>query len=111
MGTYLEVGQTIFLEPRGNAARYNKDLIETKISKIGKKYFTVTENWYGRFYIENLMQDRGDYMSEYRAILDKQQLLDEKEESELINFIKDRLRVFDLPRLRDMKLFIESKTK
>lgn len=35
----LRIGQTVYIEPTGDAARNGKDIIETKISKIGT-------NWY-----------------------------------------------------------------
>ena len=34
----LSVGQTVYIEPTGNAVRYGTGIIETKVSKIGTKY-------------------------------------------------------------------------
>ena len=34
----LKAGQTIYLKPIGNAARREKAIIETKVSKVGNKY-------------------------------------------------------------------------
>lgn len=98
----LKEGQTVYLQPIGNAARYDKELIETKINKIGNKYFTVTEQWYGRFYIDTFYQDGKGYISNYRVILSQQQLEDEKEQSMLIERIKKYICDLPLPILREI---------
>jgi hypothetical protein len=52
----LKVGQKVWLKPEGNYARYNKDIIETSVISIGRKY--------GRLGIENQLNplfDLEDY--------------------------------------------------
>lgn len=48
----LRIGQTVYIEPVGNAARYGTDIIETKISKIGKKYIETEK--FGEMYKFNI---------------------------------------------------------
>jgi hypothetical protein len=85
----LSVGQTIFLKPIGNAARRSTDLIETKIAKIGKKYFEVENGYYGRFFIDTLTQDGGQYISNYQGYLSKEELETERETKRLYDKIRE----------------------
>lgn len=79
----LEVGQTVYVKPIGNAARRSTKIITCKISKVGRKYFELDLNWMGRFEIESMTQDNGDYISNYACYLSLQEIEDEKELNEL----------------------------
>lgn len=70
----LEVGQTIYLKPINNAARYVKDMstaiVEVKITKVAKKYFYIDrmeEYENERYNIETMYRDDGQYSSEWKA--------------------------------------------
>ena len=78
----LEVGQEIFLKPTGNAVRRNSEVREAKITKIGKKYFEV-DILRTRFSIETLCQDNGEYSSDYKGYLSRQEIIDEAERNSL----------------------------
>lgn len=84
----MEVGQTVYLKPIENMARGIKDdiinhVIESKIFKIGRKYFYV-EQWKDiKFSISNLMEV-SDGCSDWKVYFSKQDIIDEQEYKELI---------------------------
>lgn len=82
----LKEGQIIYLEPQGNNARYSKEIEEDIITKVAKKYF-YTEN-HGKFYIESMQQDCGQYISNYTAWISKQDLENKNTSIELSEKIK-----------------------
>lgn len=84
----LKAGQTIYLKPIGNAGRRDNKIIETKIAKVGKKYFECEDSWYGRFYIDTLTQDSGEYTPNYQGYINRQEILDEIETRDLFNKVK-----------------------
>jgi len=85
----MKVGQKIYLKPIGNNARYgNQEVRECTISKIGRKYFELEEKGYGRFFIESMAQDCGQYISGYQAYLSIQDIEDEEEAKKLYSEIK-----------------------
>lgn len=84
----MEVGQKIYLEPIGNNARYSKEIKESRISKIGRKYFELEEKYYGRFFIDSMSQDCGQYMSGYNAYLSIQEIEDKKEAQKIFTELK-----------------------
>ncbi len=69
----MTVGQTIYLERHGNAARHRQDIIETKITKIGRKYFDISTMW-----------EHSNFTSNYKAFLSKDELSDELERKTLL---------------------------
>lgn len=73
MADKIQVGQKVWVLGIGNNARNGSELKEVIVSSVGKKYFTLTDGWYGRFLIETLYQDGKGYMSGYMVYLDKQQ--------------------------------------
>lgn len=99
----LEVGAKVWLKPLGNAAIYSKSLIEEEIIeeeiiKLGRKYFET--NSHGRYYIDNLLQDAGEYSPNYKAYLDIQEYRDELEKRELLVRIEGSVRKATLDQLR-----------
>ena len=95
----MEVGQKIYLKPIGNKARYSQEIKEVTIGKVGKKYFELEENHYGRFFIDTMSQDCGQYISGYTCYLSLQDIEDEKEALRLLTEIKKVFSGFntDLP--------------
>jgi len=88
--SYIKVGQKIWLEPLSNAARYSKDPVEEVITKIGRKYFHT--QWKGRFDIQSMNQDNGEYSSQYKAYLNKQDIVDANEIVKLKISIPEKIR-------------------
>lgn len=84
----MEVGQKVYLKPVGNQTRYSKEIKETRISKVGRKYFELEESYYGRFFIKTMNQDCGQYISGYTCYLSLQEIEDEKEALKLYTEIK-----------------------
>ena len=108
----MEVGQKIYLKPIGNQARYSKEIKETIISKIGRKYFEVEDSGYGRFFIDTMNQDCGQYVSGYTCYLSLQEIEHEKEAKILSEKIKKVFSGFspDLPldKLKKIERIINS---
>lgn len=84
----MKVGQKVFIEPRNNAVRYSKEIKESKISKIGRKYFELEDKYFGRFYKDNLEQDAGNYTSNYKVYFSLQEIEDRKEAQALYDNLK-----------------------
>jgi len=78
----IQVGQTVYLEPTGNACRYSKEIIETKVTKVGSKYFEV-ENKRSKFDIGK-MCEVSNYCSDWAVYFSRQEIED-KNEKESIN--------------------------
>jgi hypothetical protein len=73
----IEVGMTVYLKPIGNAARRGTAIIETTVTKVGRKYFEVEQSWTGRFFIETMYQDGRGYISDYHAYLSVKEIEDD----------------------------------
>ena len=95
----MEVGQKIYLKPIGNQARYSQEIKEVRVGKVGRKYFELEDKHYGRFFIETMNQDCGQYISGYTCYLSMQEIEDEKQAIELLTEIKKVFSGFstDLP--------------
>ena len=108
----LTVGQTVYIEPVGDAVRYGTDIIETKISKIGKKYIETEK--FGEMYKFNIsdgkQKDTGyGYGYDYVLYLTKQEIEDKNERQELLGDLRydwHRLNL-TLEQLRKIKAIIE----
>ena len=107
----LKVGQDVYLEPTGNATRYQKGVIKTKIKTIGKKYFTVEEKYLpmtrdARFEIESMRHDEGEYCSNYNAYLSMKEIEDKEKRPELLKSIQERFSKFSVDELREIEDYI-----
>lgn len=97
--TKLKTGMTVYFIPVGvNNTRHIKNNIlshisEAKISKIGRKYFYL-ENHSSNFNISNLRHD-SEHHYDLQAYLNKQDILDIVEFSELKNKIKNKFNEID----------------
>lgn len=85
----LSVGQTVYIEPVGNAAKYGTDIIETKISKIGKKYIETEE--FGEMYKFNIsdgkQKDTGyGYGYDYILYLSRSEVENKQEKGSLLSY-------------------------
>ena len=107
----LKVGQTIFVRPTNNAARYSTEIKESTISKIGKKYFELEDFYSMRFSIEKMKEDTGNLLADYTCYLTMQEIRDEidaKSISEWLNpwfgYGKPRL---SAEKLRRVKAIVE----
>lgn len=83
----LVVGNTVFLKPLYNKARYSSDIEKGVITKIGRKYFEVSTyddmSFPIKFIIETMLQQT-DYSPNWKVYLSEQEILDEKESQNLI---------------------------
>lgn len=83
----IRVGQTVWI--RHSTLKFHKDLTETTVNSVGKKYFTVSAMGYQRakFNLENLFQESD---SSYRAriYLNPQEYYDEMETQVLSHSIR-----------------------
>lgn len=110
----LSVGQTVYIKPVWNSARNGKDIIETKISKIGTKYIE-TEKFGDRhkFNISNGIEKskRCGFGYDYTLHLTKQEIEDEKERQELLRDIyRDWYHLnLTLDQLRRIKAIVEER--
>lgn len=67
----IEIGTTVWMEPRGNIAKYGRDIRSGTIVKIGRKYFYVkrhpqdSEPAWEKFELDTLKNVNADDNSEY----------------------------------------------
>lgn len=82
-------GQTVFVKTI-NYGGGSKDegLKETKIASVGNKWFTIVDNYHGRFNKETLLHDGKGYSPRYRIYLDKKEYEDEVE----LNYLSSKIR-------------------
>jgi len=84
----MKVGENIFIKTTGNAARYGgSKIIDTTVSKVGRKYFEVEALPSVRFHISNLVQDT-NYSTSYKVYHSREAI---EEETELIE-LRDKMR-------------------
>ena len=88
----VTIGQTLFMLNIGNAARNREHVLtEVTVSKVGRKYFTVTID--GRSYFDlsfhiDTWSQKTEYSQDYCLYETKQEWEDEKESLKLYNKIK-----------------------
>ena len=84
----LSVGQTVYIEPVGNAVRRSADIIETKISKIGTKYIETEK--FGDMYKFNISDGKQKetgygYRYDYILYLSRQEVENKQEKESLLS--------------------------
>ena len=107
----MKIGQPIYLNP----TRYNnyktEKIIETTVSKVGNKYFTVEYNLL-KFELET-MQEVSNYSPQYYAYLSMQEIYDLQEKQnineELHNLFNYCQNDLSLSQLREIKKIINQK--
>ena len=111
----MEIGQTIYLKPLGNQVRYSKDIIRAKITKIGRKYFSIITDFGTldniRFFKDTLIHDAGGYPASYKVYFSIQEIERKNEKNRLYSNIRkkfsDSYRCFlSLDQLRDIDKII-----
>lgn len=86
----MKAGQTIFLKPKKD--RYTgSQIIETTVTKVGRKYFWVDKLPRTKFSIEH-MNEVTDYMPDYKPYLTKIEIEEEKEVISLERIISHSFR-------------------
>ena len=95
----IKVGQTVWIK---SARGFGREGIEEKIvTKVGRIYFEVERC--GRFNIETLKHDNGDYSPAYKVYLDK----GEYELSQEMSQLSSKIRSFMTAGYGEIKLPIE----
>ena len=82
----VTVGQTVYLEPRGNAARRSKEIQQAVVSKVGRKYFTVEDG--RQFHLDSGVHNAGQFTGEWKAY----ESLEEIENKRLANSLHDKIK-------------------
>ena len=103
----FKVGQIVYLAPGVNVARYNKELREGVVEKIGRKYVYVSiDNYQGYKFNKKTLEQFTSYITDYYLFLSKQQYLDEVEKREIDNWFSEMFRYrrssFTIDQLRRM---------
>lgn len=75
----LEIGQTVYLKPQGNAGRRSTEIIPAKIEKIGRKYFEVDYGRANRIIIETMCEDGLGWVSNYSVYLSLDEIEQERQ--------------------------------
>jgi hypothetical protein len=88
MDQKLQVGQTVYVEPIGNMRRSSAGIREATITKIGNKYFELDQKHYGRFHIESLVQDGGQFIANYQCFRSMEAIERRDKEKELRDYLK-----------------------
>lgn len=91
----LEVGQRVFVEKIGNAARHcSREFLvtESTVESIGRKYFTVEGLSRSRFFLDSGTEDGRGYISNHQVYTSKQEMLDR---DEIYNKCTDIYRAFE----------------
>jgi len=82
-------GQTVFVKTISyGGGSEDEGLKETKIASVGNKWFTIVDNWHGRFSKETLLHDGKGYSPRYRIYLDKKEYEEEVELNNLSSKIR-----------------------
>jgi len=83
----LEKGMKLYGKPVNNRARWNKEISEFTVSKVGRKYFWLEEMPRTKFEIENLSEVT-EYAPDWELYFTKQEILDEQEFNDLVMNIR-----------------------
>lgn len=79
----LFVGQIIYYKIISDRRGDDTSLKETKITKIGRKYFEIEEKWVGKFFKDSLIHDAGQYSPGYEIYLSKEDYENEIEANKI----------------------------
>ena len=86
----LTVGQTIFYQGGLGRSRSDKELKETVITKVGRKYFELESLYRCKFDI-NTLDEVSEFSSSIKLYLSKEAYDDEVKSNKLIRDIRDKL--------------------
>lgn len=96
------VGQTLYSLNIGNSARGTPQVLTPVIvTKVGRKYFTVGEDWQAvEYHIENWRQ-KTDYSATSYLYESEKEYHDEKEAAQILDMLRDtfqyRMRAGNIP--------------
>lgn len=79
----LEIGQKVYLEPTNANSYRNREIVETYITKIGRKYIEL-EGYYNKFSIEDLC-DVSAYSPSWKLYFSKQEIEDKNERNKILD--------------------------
>ena len=99
----LEVGQIIYITETNVRYGVNNDPKPCTISKVGKKYFETSDSWRGRFSIEDLRHDAGQYSPRYIVWLSLQEHEDDKLRDVLFSKISGKFKYSNSLTLQQLK--------
>jgi hypothetical protein len=89
----VEVGQTVYSLPIGNAARYSSQVLTPRIvTKVGRKYFYYEQ--YGnpiKISLEDFCEYAGEYISNVKVYLSEQEWSDEKVATKLLAEVRRKV--------------------
>ncbi|MFE8701213.1 hypothetical protein ACFYKX_11460 [Cytobacillus sp. FJAT-54145] len=75
----LQIGQTLYGKPVENRARWDKEIAEGVVEKIGRKYVTVRFGSNVKQYHRDTLDEKSEYVPEWKLYFSKQEILDEEE--------------------------------
>jgi hypothetical protein len=87
----IKVGQTVFIKTINFNNSALETIVEADIVSIGKKWITLSKDYYGRFDKVSLMQDGKGYSSRFQIYLTKEEFKDEKEAKILSKSIREKI--------------------
>jgi len=96
------IGTTVYLEPIGNQTGYHNDIVETTVTKVGRKYFEVAE-FRKKFCLEK-MQDVSEYSPNWIVWVSKQDIEDYREVINFYNRFRNLFTHYNTPNLNLQQL-------
>jgi len=110
----LQVGQTVYVECFERSYMAKGEVKETKVTKVGKKYFEVECAKYSKFYLDRMF-NVSDYSPCMYVYLSMQEIEDKKEKQELKELIWGKsgcggspTNKLSLAQLREIKKIIDN---
>jgi hypothetical protein len=88
----LQVGQTVYVEcfGRNSFLPTKGEVEETKVTKVGKKYFEVEGKKYSKFHLDKMF-NVSNYSPCMYVYLSMQEIKDKKEKQELKQLIREMI--------------------
>lgn len=86
----LIVGQTVWYNGERGRSRSDKELKETVITKVGRKYFELEATYRSKFDV-NTLDEVSEFSSSIKIYLSKEAYDDEVKSNKLIRDIRDKL--------------------
>lgn len=92
MADKITVGQQLVVVPCSDWIR-NKTPVHATVTKVGRKYFELNDPHYGRFAIDTMIHDGGEYNARYKLYLSIEDYNAEQLHSKLLEEVKGTLNV------------------
>ena len=87
----IKVGQTVWMIPHRFRNSESNEPVETKVTKVGNKYFEIEADNRSRYYVETLRRDGRQYSTDGRVLLELQSWLDEIEGEKITDLIRKKI--------------------